>query len=436
MKKEVNIGLIGFGVVGSGTMQILREHKKEIEARVGASVKVRWVCSRKKKKSKFIPASIKQTKNWRDVVNDPKVDCVVELIGGTQPALSIVTTALKKKKHVVTANKAILSKYWNEIFSLALKNKRLVYFEAAVGGGVPVVQALNEGMAGNNITKIVGILNGTTNYILTQMKETGLSFSEALKEAQEAGFAEANPSFDINGVDAAQKISILGSLALGKWVPPSNTYCEGIAKLDSLDLRLIQERLNKSIKLLGIAEQTPKGWSSRVHPTLIPNSHPFVNVRNEYNAISLHGDRTSDVMIYGKGAGKFPTSSAVISDLIFLLRQVRNESAGQLPYVQYNGKGKAKLAPISEIHSHYYLRVNTKDSAGVLSRITGILGRNGVSISSVHQDNNEKFSGQKGIPIILVTHLSKESNVQASVKLINRLPSVVSKVVLIRMEAE
>jgi len=434
MKKQVNIGLIGFGVVGSGTLSLLKNHKKEVESRVGARVKIRWICSRHKKKSRLIDKSIKQTKNWRDVINDPEVDCVIELVGGTDPARRIVLSALKAGKHVITANKVILSKYWNEIFNTAIRKKRLVYYEAAVGGGVPVIQALNEGLAGNEVTKITGILNGTTNFVLSRMQETGAKFQEALEEARAAGFAEADPSFDIDGVDTAQKISILGSLATGTWIPPGKVYCEGIRKIQALDFRFVERQLNSTVKLLGIAEKTVRGWVFRVHPTLIHKSHPFANVRNEYNAVILHGNAVGDVMLYGKGAGKYPTSSAVLSDIIFLSRQIANGTAGKLLYVSRRNNRRVVLAPFSQVRTRYYIRLITRDRPGVLSKITGILGRHGISLASVHQDTLEGPAGKRGVPVILLTHMSRESDIQSAVKKIDALPTTVVKAVLMRME--
>jgi len=433
MKNRVTLGLVGFGVVGSGTLQLLNEHRAEIESRVGASLFVKWVCSRQPKKSPFIRRDVRQTRNWKEVVADPEVDCVVELIGGTQPALALVLSAMEAGKHVVTANKAILSKHWNEVFDVAARRHKLVYFEASVGGAVPVVQALNEGLAGNEITKIQGILNGTTNFILTRMLEGAVPFEHALKEARAAGFAESDPTFDVEGVDAAQKISILGSLAAGQWIPPNRVYCEGITKLKAEDLRLVQERLNSTVKLLGIAEREPDGWILRVHPTLVPKTDPFANVRNEYNAISLHGNAAGDVMLYGKGAGRLPTSSAVVSDIIFLCRQIANGTAGQLPYVNHSNRRDVKLADISRIRCRYYLRVTTWDRPGVLARIAGILGRNKVSIASVHQDTVQEPSSKRRVVIILLTHVSTEANVQASLKAIDRLSTTRARTVLLRM---
>lgn len=435
MKERVTLGLIGFGVVGSGTVEMLRTHRQDIEDRVGARVELKWICSRRKKSSPLIDKSVRQTNDWRKVVSDPEVDCVIELMGGTEPARSVVLAAIKNGKHVVTANKAILSKYWDEIFDMAEKRHRLVYFEAAVGGGVPVIQSLNEGLAGNEITRIIGILNGTTNFILTRMQESGLNFAKALKQAQAAGFAEANPAFDVDGVDAAQKMSILSSLATGQWIPPENIYCEGISKLKLIDFKLIQERLNGTIKLLGIAENTEKGLVVRVHPTMISRTHPFANVRNEYNAVLLHGNVAGDVMLYGKGAGRQPTSSSVMSDIIYMCRQIANRTAGQLPYVtRLPTRKRLSMADMSEVRSRYYLRITTMDRPGVLAKITGILGRHHVSIASVYQDMFEETSSKRSIPIILLTHVTREADMQASVREINRLTSISAASVLLRME--
>ncbi|MCG3205169.1 MAG: Homoserine dehydrogenase [Elusimicrobia bacterium] len=434
MKEKVTLGLIGFGVVGSGTVELLRRQKQDIESCVGAPVELKWICSRSRKRSPLIDRGVHQTKDWKVVVADPEVDCVVELMGGTDPAKKVVLSALKHGKHVVTANKSILSEYWNEIFELAHERRRLVYFEAAVGGGVPVVQALNEGLAGNEIYKIVGILNGTTNFILTKMQESNMSFKAALKLAQAAGYTEADPSFDIEGVDAAQKVSILGSVATGQWVPPSQIYSEGISHLQSVDLRLIKDRIHGTIKLLGIAEKTEDGWVFRVHPTLVARTHPFANVRNEYNAIAFHGSAVGDVMLYGKGAGRLPTSSAVISDIIFLSRQIANGTAGQLPYLSRLARKPIKFADMASVQSRYYLRVTTVDRPGVLATITGILGKNQVSIASVHQDTFEDSSYKKSVPITLLTHMTREADIQASVKAINDLSAIKAPTVLLRME--
>lgn len=433
MKSHIQIGLIGFGVVGSGTMQLLKQHQAGVEQRVGAKVSVKWVCANHRKTSPFLNRSIKQTRNWQDVVNDPEVDCIVELIGGLSPAKELVLAALQNGKHVVTANKAILSTYWDEIFGTADEFRKLVYFEAAVGGGVPVIQALNEGLAGNEIEKIIGILNGTTNYILTKMQEEGLSYQAALKQAQELGFAEADPTFDVEGIDAAQKISILASLAAGSWISPKQISIEGISQLKRTDIKLIQEKLNKTIKLLGIAEKSPSGWVLRVHPTLISKSHPFANVRNENNAILLQGNAAGEVMLYGKGAGKLPTSSAVLSDIIFLCRQIANGTAGQLPYVT-KGPEIQTVSDMSALKGQYYLRITTKDKPGVLAKITGILGQFHVSIASVHQDSFERVRSRGGIPIILLTHENSESDVQQAVKAIDRLAVTTDKTVLLRMQ--
>ncbi len=434
MKSHVNLALVGFGTIGSGTLQLLKEHRRDVEARVGAKVRMKWICAKEYKYPQLIDKTIRKTKNWQDVINDPDVDCVIELMGGTHPALDVVTAALKAGKHVVTANKAILSKHWNDIFGTAERMRKLVYFEAAVGGGVPVVQALNEGLAGNKIHKIVGILNGTTNFILTQMQETGASFDEALKAAQVAGFAEANPTFDIEGIDAAQKISILASLAAGQWLSPDHVTSEGISRLQSTDSRIIQERFNCTIKLLAIAEKTPRGWILRVHPTLVPNAHPFAHARNEYNAIALHGNAVGEVMLYGKGAGRLPTASAVLSDIIFISRQIANGTAGRVPYVSRRDHQTVEFGSMNDVRCRYYLRITTLDKPGVLSKLTGILGKNKVSLASVHQDTFGNQSAPSSVTVILLTHESREADVQASVKAIDRLSTTKAKTVLLRME--
>lgn len=433
MKNHVTIALLGYGVVGSGTMQLLSEHEKDIRSRVGAPVRVKWVLSRGKKTSPHLKKGVQQTTRWQDIVDDPDVDCIVELMGGVEPARKIIVSALKAGKHVITANKAVLSRHWDEIFNEARSRRKLVYFEAAVGGGVPMVQALNEGLAGNEIHKLVGILNGTTNFILTKMQESRFSFKEALSAAQKAGFAESNPSFDVDGIDTAQKIAILGSLATGRWISPTRVHIEGIKNISEVDIKAVRERLRCMIKLLGIAEKTSHGWVFRVHPALVPVMHPFANVRNEYNALMLHGNAVGDVMLYGKGAGRLPTSSAVLSDIIFLCRQIANGTAGKLPFVTDLNHRDVRFADMSRVVSCYYLRVSASDQPGVLSKVTGILSSRGVSIASVHQGNVESSNPKKSVSIVLLTHPCSEKSIQSSVKTINALPAVKAKTVLIRM---
>jgi len=439
----VNIALIGCGTVGRGVLKILQGRLSSFEEKVGGKLNLRWICDRRKLKLNLGGLGRPRvTAHWEKVVNDPTVDIVVELIGGYEPARTVVLSALKNRKHVATANKAILAKYWGEIFTAARLHHSLVYFEAAVGGGIPVIQGLNEGLAANRIEKIYGILNGTTNYILSRMTQDGIDYGSALKEAQRVGFAEADPAFDVKGIDAAQKLAILASLASGTWIRQDSVYREGVTNVDVRDIHFARQRLGRAVKLLAIAELDRHRYSARVHPALIPAEHPFANVNQEYNAIFVHGHAAGDVMFYGKGAGQMAAASAVVSDVIFLARQVANGTAGRLPYVMYDAKARLMPLPMFRVICQHYLRFITEDKPGVLSQIAGLLGRHKVSIASVYQDDvlaspqgpRRGAPRRKGVPIIIVTHKAPEGAVQKALKDIRRRSVVKEKPVHLRME--
>lgn len=432
-KDTINIGLVGCGTVGLGVVKILQKNLALVEERAGTQIRLRWVCDKAKVTlPPDLPHPPEITDDWHKVVDDPDVDIVVELIGGYEPARTIVLAALKAGKHVATANKALLAKYWGEVFTTAQAVGSLVYFEASVGGGIPVIQGLNEGLAANQIEKVYGILNGTTNYILTRMTNEGIDFPTALKAAQGAGFAEADPTFDIEGIDAAHKIAILASLAGGGWVHLESVHREGIANLDVWDVVFAQKELGHTIKLLGIADIEGDRVCARVHPTLIPNSHPFANVRMEYNAIFVHGDAVGDVMFYGKGAGQLAAASAVVSDVMYLARQVANGTAGQIPYVVYDPKREILPVSLDQTTRRHYLRFMTQDKPGVLAKITGILGDHGISIASVYQEAGE--APAKGVPIVIVTHRAKEGDIKAALRDADVLDVILSKTVHMRIE--
>jgi homoserine dehydrogenase len=432
MQQTVRLGIVGLGTVGTGVLRMLRKNLPLIERKIGARLEVSALCDRDPRRLKEARTGReKAARDFRDVVGDPSIDIVVELIGGYEPARTVVVSALKKGKHIVTANKALLAKYWDEVFTLASERKLLVYFEAAVGGGIPVIQALNEGLAGNRIEKIVGILNGTTNYILTHMSEEGLDFGTALGAAQKAGFAEPDPTFDVEGTDAAHKLAILASIASGGWVRLEGIDREGIAGLDIRDIRFALDELGYEIKLLGVARNHDGVWEAHVHPTLIPRSHPFSAVRDEYNAIFIHGDAVKDVMFYGKGAGQMPAASAVVSDIIFLARGVANATAGKVPYVTYAREPAIEMLPAKDVEGQYYLRFMTVDKPGVLARIAGVLSKNGVSIASVHQ--HEKHP-QRGVPILIVTHVTRAGAIGKSLAEIDRLPTTTARTAALRIE--
>ncbi|MBI4395634.1 MAG: homoserine dehydrogenase [Elusimicrobia bacterium] len=437
-KPVVNVGLIGCGTVGQGVVKIFQKNIGLLEEKVGAQLRLAWVCDRVQRPLAPGVHKPRWTDRWQDVIGDPSVDVVIELIGGYEPARTIVLAAIQARKQLATANKALLSKHWGEVFSAARAAHVLVYFEAAVGGGIPVIQGLYEGLAGNHIERVYGILNGTTNYILSRMTAEGLDFGAALAEAQKAGFAEADPAFVIEGVDAAHKIAILASLASGTWVRLEDVTREGISSLDVWDVRFAQKRMGLVTKLLGIAALTKGRFSVRVHPALIPATHPFANVSQEYNAIFVHGDAVGDVMFYGKGAGQMAAASAVVSDVVYLARHVANGTAGELPYVSYDGRQSLKPVPFRDIKCRHYLRFTTVDKPGVLSKIAGVLGRNDVSIASVHQEPGEFVrkgkSQPKGVPIVIVTHQAAEGAVQSALKVCNQLPITRRKAVHLRIE--
>ena len=446
--RTVGLGIIGLGTVGTGVVKILHSRRAGITERVGGEVRVERFCDKvvSSKPELGIRAGT-VSRDYRELLADPKVDVIVELVGGYEPARSIILEALKAGKHVVTANKAVLAKHWDEIIGSAQKAGRLVYFEAAVGGGIPVIQGLNEGLAANRIRRIVGILNGTTNFILSKMSEEGLAFDEALKLAQASGFAESDPTFDVQGIDSAHKLAVLSSIAYGGWVKLSDVYTEGITHVNPLDLELARREFGYGLKLLGISAEHDGLIEARVHPAFLPLSHPFTTVKNEYNAIEIVGDASGDVIFYGKGAGQMPAASAVVSDVIFLARQVIEGTAGKLPTVTYDEHKKLRILDRKDFLSKYYLRFTTKDKPGVLSKISGILGEEGVSISSVYQPmvadrESQRSKSVKGRPrtdphaahILLTTHSAPEGHIQKAVQEIDRLPTACAKTVCIRIE--
>jgi len=435
MKQPVRIGLIGLGTVGGGVVQLLQRNRTLIEAKVGAPVDLVMACD------KVLPlAQVKKmglrcafTRNAEDIILNPDIDILIELIGGYEPARTYVLKALHAGKHVVTANKALLAKYWGDVFEHIRMYRRLVYFEASVGGGIPIIQAINEGLAGNRISKITGILNGTTNYVLTRMSQDGVDYPTALKQAQKAGFAEADPTFDVEGIDAAHKIAILASIASGTWVRLSDVVTEGITHLDIRDLEFVRKEFGYVIKLLGIAKLTSTAVEVRVHPALIPQSHPFANVQNEYNAISVEGDAVGDVMLYGKGAGRMAAASAVVSDVTYLARQIAAGTAGKLPYVSNEHNKHLVPVPKAEMMSRFYLRFTVADRPGVLSSLSGLLGKHRVSISGVYQPEHI-FKDGRGVPIMILTHRAREGAIEQALKEINRKSYIRTRTVLLRIE--
>jgi len=427
MKKIVKIALVGYGTVGQGVYKIIEDNRKAIENRIGASCEIAAICDLRK-----IPQKSLHVKNFREALARKDIDIVVELIGGYEPARTVILEALRSGKNVVTANKAVLAKHWDEIFTTARKYSRLVYFEASVCGAIPIIQVLNEGLAANRIEKISGILNGTTNYILSEMTRENINFATALVRAQKSGFAEADPSFDIEGVDSANKLAILSSLAWGAWVKLSDVRTRGIEEVSSDDV-YFAKKFGYVIKLLGTAVNSSGGIEISVEPCLIPLKHTFANVEKEYNAVLVHGDAAGDIMLYGKGAGQMPAASAVVADIILLARQVANGTAGRVPYVTYDPSKTPEILETSKSRGSYYLRFMTADKPGVLSKISGILGKFGTSIASVYQEE-PIAKRRRGVPIIMITHRTNLDGLEKALKHIDSLSIVKAGSVMFRIE--
>ncbi|MCL2145193.1 MAG: homoserine dehydrogenase [Endomicrobia bacterium] len=425
-KKCINVGLIGYGTVGKGVVKILEENKKIALRKVGKPIKVKSICD-------LYPIDRTElyVKNFRNIIKDPEIDVVIELIGGYEPARTIIIESLKAGKNVITANKAVLAKYWDQIFTTAQECQKSIYYEAAVGGVIPVVQGLSEGLASEEILEIKGILNGTTNFILSEMTKKGVAYEEALKGAQNAGFAEADPSFDVKGVDTANKLAILASLAWGGWIKVKDISVKGIADLDIDDV-LIAKNFGYDIKLIGSAEKAKDGIDLSVQPCLVNHHHAFATVENEYNAVMITGKDSGDVLFYGKGAGQGPAASAVVSDIINMSEFIVTNTAGIVPEVVYDRKKKIKILPAGRSKAPYYLRFSVADKPGVLAKISGILGKFKVSIASVSQPDME----EDGITeIIVTTHKTSRENLEKALKQIDATKSIVkAKTVKIKIE--
>ena len=428
--KKLNIGLLGLGQIGSGLYEILTAKKALFARQLGVSFELKRIAEKvPNAKRKIHPPRSMMTKDAFSVVRDPSIDVIVELIGGTTIARELIKEALKNGKHVVTANKALLAEYGDELFALAHQQKRWLCFEASVGGGIPCIKALREGLAANRIDSVHAIINGTTNYILTQMTAKGTSFAEALAGAQQQGYAEANPALDINGTDAAHKLAILARFAFGGKVKFKDIYCEGITAISSDDIAFAKE-FGYTIKLLAIAKKTGDGMEARVQPTLLPNSHILANVNGSFNAILMHGDETGDVLFYGRGAGPHPTASAVIADLVDIAKAGAEGPAEDRFVVRALGK-TIPVKSIFSILSRYYLRINVIDQPSVLSGISKLLGKYKISISDVMQ--RERSAGRV-VPLILLTHDTHEKALRSAIREIDRLPYVKNKTQVIRIE--
>ena len=432
--KPMNVGLLGIGTVGGGTWSVLARNREEIQRRAGREIRIAMVGDKDVEKAKRLTAGqARVVADGNAVVTDPDIDIVVELIGGYTVAKELVLKAIANGKHVVTANKAMLAVHGNEIFAAAQGKGVIVAFEAAVAGGVPIIKALREGLSANRIEWIAGIINGTSNFILSEMREKGLAFAEVLKEAQARGYAEADPTFDIEGIDAAHKLTILSAIAFGIPMQFDKAYTEGISKLTREDIRYA-ESLGYRIKLLGITKLTAQGIELRVHPTLIPARRLIANVEGVMNAILVKGDAVGPTMYYGAGAGAEPTASAVVADLVDVTRLHTADPEHRVPHLAFQPDRLAatRILPMEEVTTSYYLRMRVADRPGVLADITRILADRTISIDAMIQ--REPGEGEEQVDIIMLTHETQERNLNAAIKAIEALPVVAGQVTRIRLE--
>lgn len=423
----IKVGLLGLGTVGSGVYSIVNKHKESLKRKVETDLIIEKILvnTLDKKRDIDLPTEI-LTDKPEEVLDNPEIDLIVELIGGEEPAYQYILRAINNGKAVVTANKLVIAKYDQEIMSLAAEKGVNVSFEGSVAGGIPVIRPLKESFAANKIERIYGILNGTTNYILTKMTRDQRDFDDVLKEAQELGYAESDPTSDVSGADAAYKITILSSIAYETVIDLNDVYVEGINNIDLEDIKIADE-LDYVIKLLAIAKSTKDGLDIRVHPSFIPKSHPLALVNDVYNAIYLHGDAVGDVMSYGQGAGQMPTASAVVADIIQAGKEIHHKH----PDINRNNSFmNHNIVNINQVKNSFYLRLHVKDEPGVLAKITKILGDNQVSLVSVIQ----KHKRNPVVPIVLVTHHVKEENIQNSLKELKDLEEVIKINNLIRVE--
>ncbi len=431
--KPINVGLLGLGTVGGGTLTVLRRNAEEITRRAGREIRVVRAAVRDLEKARALAGDLPLTTNPFDIVDDPEIDIVVELIGGLEPARELVMQAIARGKHVVTANKHLVAKYGNEIFAAAQAKGVMVAFEAAVAGGIPIIKALREGLTANRIEWLAGIINGTSNFILTEMRDKGAAFDDVLKEAQRLGYAEADPTFDIEGIDAAHKLTILSAIAFGIPMQFDRAYTEGISKLTREDVQYAEE-LGYRIKLLGIARRAENGIELRVHPTLIPERRLIANVDGAMNAVLVLGDAVGPTLYYGAGAGAEPTASAVVADLVDVTRLHTADPHHRVPHLAFQPDQLAAtpILPMDEVRTAYYLRLSAFDRPGVLADITRILADGNISIDAMVQ--KEPAEGEEQVTIILLTHITVEKNINAAIARIEALDTVAGQVMRIRLE--
>lgn len=427
--ERIDVGLIGFGTVGSGVVEVLRNRAKLLEKKLGVRIHLKKICDINLRRKRIVQVdSSLLTKDAKQILDDPQIKIVVELIGGIHPAKEIIIQALKNKKHVVTANKALLAECAEEIFKAARKFKRRVYFEAAVAGGIPIVKSLRESLISNRIERIYGIVNGTSNYVLSQMAQEDWDFRQALKVARQKGFAEKRTFLDLKGIDSAHKLVILAALGFGRWVSLDKVYIEGITEVSLNDIRYAQG-LGYTIKLLAIAKREKDELELRVHPTLIPHRHLLSSVNGIYNAIYVSGDLIGEQVFYGEGAGRLPTTSAVISDISDLVYSLKQDAPVAKPQFVYKTNIR-RVRKIEEIMSRYYIRFMAIDRPGVLAKISGILGQHKISIASVSQKERKRAHI---VPIVMMIHEASERSLRLALKKIDRLDSIRKKTVAIRV---
>jgi homoserine dehydrogenase len=432
--KPINVGLLGVGTVGGGTWTVLTRNAEEITRRAGRPIRITAVADRDLARAKTLTGDqVKVTDDAFALVRDPDIDIVVELIGGYTVARDLVMAAIDNGKHVVTANKALLAVHGNEIFAAAQKKGVMVAFEAAVAGGIPIIKALREGLSANRIQWIAGIINGTTNFILSEMRDKGLAFADVLKEAQRLGYAEADPTFDIEGVDAAHKATLMSAIAFGIPIQFDKCHIEGISKLEAADIRYA-EQLGYRIKLLGITRRVARGVELRVHPALVPAKRLIANVEGAMNAVLVWGDAVGATLYYGKGAGAEPTASAVIADLVDVTRLHTADPLHRVPHLAFQPDQLTDLPilPMDEVETAYYLRLRAQDKPGVLADITRILADLEISIDAMLQ--REPDEGEDQTDIVLLTHVALEKSVNAAIAKIEGLGSIAGKVTRIRLE--
>jgi len=428
--RKINLGIIGFGNVGSGVVRILRDKKKFLKEKIGLEINIKKICDKDILSKRNISVS-KQllTRDAKEIIGDPHIDIVVELIGGIHPAKEIIVEALKKGKNIVTANKALLAQEGQELFAQAADRGKSIYFEASVGAGIPIIKSLREGLVANRFNSLFGILNGTSNFILSQMSNNGSTFQEALKEAKGKGFAEKDPTLDIDGIDSAHKLVLLAYLCYGKFVELDDVFIEGISRISLADVEYAKE-LGFKVKLLAIVKKEGEELEVRIHPTLIPKAHLLSSVDGVFNALYVSSDLAGNLLFYGPGAGQMSAASSVVADVVDLVQDIRAGLFRSILNITTD-KSIKKLRRIDDFESRYYIRFMAVDKPGVLAKVSGILAKYGISIASVTQKERGRT---QAVPIVIIIHEAKEKNLRTALAAIDRLDAIKEKSVAIRME--